>query len=155
MPDEAAAPSVRSQRFQWLDSLRGFALICMASYHFMWDLADFGYLDAAFPSTGWPRIYARVIASSFLFMAGFSLVLAHGRGIRWTNFWKRFAFIVAAALLVTTATWFAMPQGYIFFGILHEIAVASLVGLVFLRVPWPATLVIAAALSTLGVTGTL
>jgi uncharacterized membrane protein len=153
MPDEAQRPSVPRGRFQWLDALRGAALIAMASYHFMWDLADFGYLDAAFPSTGWPRLYARAIASTFLFVAGFSLVLAHGNGIRWRNFWKRFAIIAGAAALVTVATYFAIPQGFIFFGILHEIAFASLAGLVFVRAPWPVTLAAAAALIGLGITG--
>jgi uncharacterized membrane protein len=146
MPDEARRPSVPRRRFQWLDTLRGAALIAMASYHFMWDMADFDYLDAAFPSTGWPRLYARAIASTFLAMAGFSLVLAHGRGIRWPNFWKRFAIIAGAAALVTIATYFAIPQGFIFFGILHEIALASLMGLAFLRIPWPVTIIVAAAM---------
>jgi uncharacterized membrane protein len=155
MPDEALRPSVPHRRFQRLDSLRGAALIAMASYHFMWDLANFEYLDAAFPSTGWPRLYARLIASTFLAMAGFSLVLAHGSGIRWRNFWKRFAIIVGAAALVTVATYFIIPQGFIFFGILHEIAFASLVGLIFVRAPWPVTLVVAAALMALGITGAI
>lgn len=132
-------------RFQWLDTARGIALLAMASYHFMWDLADFGYLDAAFPSTGWPKIYARAIASTFLFMAGFSLVLAHRNGIRWRSFGVRFAKIAAAAALVTAGTFFAIPQGFIFFGILHAIAVASLIGLLFLRAPPLLTILIAVA----------
>jgi uncharacterized membrane protein len=144
MPDEAERPSVPGGRFQWLDVLKGILLIAMASYHSMWDLADAGYLDAAFPSTGLPRLYARAIASSFLFISGFSLVLAHGNGIRWKNFGKRLAIIIGAALLVTAATYFAIPQGFIFFGILHEIALASVVGLLFLRLPWPVTVLTAA-----------
>lgn len=144
MPDETTAVSAPRPRFPWLDALRGGALLAMASYHFMWDLADFGYLDAAFPSTGWPKLYARAIASTFLFMAGFSLWLAHGDAVRWKSFWKRFAIIVGAAILVTIGTWFAIPQGFIFFGILHEIALASLIGLLFLRVPWPVTAMVAA-----------
>jgi uncharacterized membrane protein len=132
-------------RLEWLDIGRGVALIAMASYHFTWDLADFGYIDSAFPSTGWPKIYARAIASTFLFLAGLSLVLAHGNGIRWASFRIRLAKIAAAALLVTVATYFAMPQGFIFFGILHAIAAASLIGLIFLRVPWLVTALVAAA----------
>jgi uncharacterized membrane protein len=146
MPDGAASSPASRRRFQWLDTLRGGALIAMASYHFMWDLADFGYLDAEFPSTGWPRLYARAIASTFLFMAGFSLVLAHGSGIRWNSFWKRFSIVAGAAILVTVGTYFAIPQGFIFFGILHEIALASLIGLLFLRLPWPITALAAAAI---------
>lgn len=145
LPAEASpAPAARS-RFAWLDTLRGTALLAMASYHFMWDLADFGYLDAAFPSTGWPKLYARAIATTFLAMAGFSLVLAHGGGMRWKSFWKRFAIIAGAALLVTVGTYFAIPRGFIFFGILHEMALASLIGLLFLRAPWPLTILAAAA----------
>lgn len=132
-----------SRRIPWLDILRGLALIAMASYHFMWDLADFGYLDPTFPSTGWPKIYARSIASTFLFLAGLSLVLAHRNGIRWRPFWKRFFAIAASALLVTAVFYVAMPRGLVFFGILHAIAAASLVGLLFLRVN-PILIVVAA-----------
>ncbi|MBL0375080.1 DUF1624 domain-containing protein [Rhizobium sp. KVB221] len=136
--------SATKPRFQWLDILRGASLLAMASYHLLWDLADFGYLAADFPSSGWPKIYARAIASTFLFLAGFSLVLAHGKGIRWRSFWIRFAKVAAAAVLVTVATYFAIPQGFIFFGILHAIAVSSVIGLLFLRVPPALTAVIAA-----------
>ena len=135
MTETASIPSAPARRrFAWLDILRGAALIAMASYHFLWDLSDFGYLEPGYPSTGWPRIYARAIASTFLFLAGFSLVLAHRNGIRWNGFWMRFAKIAAAAALVTVATYFAIPQGLIFFGILHAIALFSLVGLIFLRI---------------------
>lgn len=132
-----------SRRLHWLDIVRGLALIAMASYHFMWDLTSFGYLEPGFPSTGWPRLYARAIASTFLFLVGFSLVLAHGDRIRWRSFWKRWFIIAGAALLVTVASYFAIPQGLIHFGILHAIAATSLVGLLFLRLPWPLTFLVA------------
>lgn len=137
-------PAVRP-RLRWLDIARGVALIAMATYHFMWDLSMFGYLEPGYAATGWPKIYARSIASSFLFLAGFSLVLAHGRGIRWNSFWKRWLVIAGAAALVTVASYFAIPQGLIHFGILHAIAAVSLIGLAFLRVPIVITILIAIA----------
>ena len=146
MPDSTAAETpIAARRLNWLDIARGLALIAMASYHLMWDLADFGYLEPDFPSTGWPKVYARTIASTFLFLAGFSLVLAHGDRMRWRSFWRRWLIVVGAAALVTVATYFAIPRGFVYFGILHAIAAASLVGLIFLRVPWPLTLLAAVA----------
>lgn len=127
-----------------LDTLRGIALIAMASYHFTWDLEMFGYLDPGTATQGWWRLYARGIASTFLFLAGFSLYLAHRRGVHWPSYGKRFAMVAGAALLISIATYFAVPEGWIFFGILHNIATASLIGLLFLRLPFFVTLVCAA-----------
>ena len=122
-------------RLPALDIARGIAILCMASYHFSWDLEYFHYLEPGTVGSGFFRLYARAIASSFLFMAGFSLYLSHGSGIRWDRFWKRFAMIAGSALAVTVVTWFAMPEGFIFFGILHQIALASLIGLAALHMP--------------------
>ncbi|MBX9456079.1 MAG: DUF1624 domain-containing protein [Rhizobium sp.] len=133
------------RRLLWLDIARGVALLAMASYHFIWDLSSFGYLEPGYAADGWPRIYARSIASTFLFLAGFSLVLAHGERIRWRSFWKRWLVVAGAAFLVTVASYFAIPQGLIHFGILHAIAAASVVGLLFLRLPVPVTLLAAIA----------
>jgi uncharacterized membrane protein len=85
------------------------------------------------------------VASSFLFLVGVSLVLAHGNGIRWRSFLRRLAMIAGAAALITAATAYAVPHAFIFFGMLHSIMVASVLGLAFLRAPvW---LTLAAALA--------
>lgn len=141
----ATAVSTSKGRIGGLDTLRGIALIAMASYHFTWDLEMFGYLDPGTATQGWWRLYARGIASSFLFLAGFSIYLAHRRGIQLPSFGKRFAMVAGAALLISIATYFAVPDGWIFFGILHNIAAASLIGLIFLRLPVVVTLAGAAA----------
>ncbi|MBO0905082.1 DUF1624 domain-containing protein [Jiella sp. MQZ13P-4] len=107
----------------------------MAIFHFTWDLEHFSYVEEGLTGHGGWRIFARCIASSFLFLVGFSLVLAHGRTIRWRKFLLRLGQIVAGALAVTVATLFATPNSFVFFGILHHIALASLLGLAFLRLP--------------------
>ncbi len=68
--------SARVPRIGLLDTARGVALIAMATYHFTWDMEFMGYLAPGTAETGWLKIYARAIASTFLFLAGFSLVLA-------------------------------------------------------------------------------
>lgn len=128
-------PQARPARIGVLDSLRGLALLAMASYHFTWDLEFFGYIEPGTAVTGPWRLYARCIASTFLFLVGFSLVLAHGNGIRWQAFGKRFAQIAGAAVLISIVTYFVMGDGWIFFGILHGIAVMSVFALPFLRLP--------------------
>jgi uncharacterized membrane protein len=132
-PADQSAPG--KKRIHAIDIARGVALIAMASYHFTWDLELFGYVERGLTAVGGWRLYARCIAGSFLFLVGVSLVLAHGKGIRWPSFWRRWIMVAGAAALITLATWFAMPDAFIYFGILHEIALASLLGLAFLRVP--------------------
>ncbi|PDQ19986.1 hypothetical protein CN311_16565 [Mesorhizobium sanjuanii] len=136
--------SLKPKRIITIDIARGIALLAMASYHFTWDLEFFGYTDPGLTAFGWWKFYARCIASTFLFLVGVSLYLAHGKQIRWPGFWKRFAMVAGAAIAISVVTRLATPDGFIFFGILHEIALASLLGLAFLRLPALLTLVVAA-----------
>ncbi len=132
-------PALRTPRITLIDTLRGVALIAMASYHFTWDLEFFGYLESGTATEGFFRIYARSIASTFLFLAGLSLVLAHFPEIRWRSFWKRFAMVAGAAAIISIATYFIFPDEWIYFGILHNIALSSLIGLAFVGLPPAAT----------------
>lgn len=127
-----------------LDLARTAALAGMAVYHLVYDLTMFGWLPEGSAITGFWALFARAVAGSFIFLAGVSLWLAHGQGIRWPAFWRRFARIAAGAALVTLGTWFAFPQYFVFYGILHSIAVSSLIGLAFLRLPAALTLAAAA-----------
>jgi len=132
------------KRIAAIDVARGVALLAMASYHFTWDLEFFGYASAGLTEFGGWKLYARCIASTFLFLVGVSLFLAHGKQIRWRGFWRRQGMVAGAALAITIATRFATPDSFIFFGILHQIALASLLGLAFLRLPALLTLAAAA-----------
>lgn len=124
------------RRIGAIDMMRGIALVAMTLYHFVWDLEFNGWvLPGTTLEPGW-IFFARSIAFSFLFLVGVSLVLAHGQTIRWASFWKRFAMVAGAAALISLVTWFAVPNAFIFFGILHAIALFSLLGLLFVRLPW-------------------
>jgi uncharacterized membrane protein len=137
----------KTPRIGILDTARGIALLAMASYHCTWDFEFFGYLDPGTAETGWLKLYARAIASTFLFLAGVSLVLANRPVIRWRPFWKRFAMIAAAAIGVSIVTLIGMTDEWIYFGILHCIAALTLIGIVFLRLPMPLTLLATAVLA--------
>jgi len=146
MSNIALQDTVTSSRIRLgrIDIARGIALIAMAIYHFGWDLEFFGYMAPATTAHGGWKLFARCIASSFLFLVGFSLVLAHGNGIRWKPMTKRLVQIAVAAAAISAVTWYMSPDSFIFFGILHQIALASVLGLLFLRLPAIATLIVAA-----------
>lgn len=133
--DRTAPPRARLAA---IDVARGAALVAMFAYHLTWDLAHFGYIDARAPFTPQMRLFSHLIASTFLFVAGFSLALARRAPFDWHAYWRRIAVIAAAAAAVTAASWFLFPEGLILFGILHCIAAASLLALPFLFLPWPA-----------------
>lgn len=122
-------------RIDAIDLARSLALLAMIVFHFTFDLSIFGLIapDTVFTG-GWP-IFAQSIAASFLALAGISLWLAHGRGIRWQGFWRRWGILVLAALVVTVATYFGMEPQFIRWGILHMLAAGSLIGLAFLQLP--------------------
>ena len=131
------------QRIEAIDIARGVALLAMAVYHFAWDLEFFGYVEPGLTAVGGWKLFARSIASSFLFLAGVSLFLAHANGIRWSGYLRRLAIVAGAALAISVATRLATPDGFIFFGILHEIALASILCLAFVRLPAIVTLLAA------------
>lgn len=144
---ESVDAPVKTPRIGILDTARGIALLAMASYHCTWDFEFFGYLDSGTAETGWLKLYARAIATTFLFLAGFSLVLANTPEIRWRSYGKRLGMIVVAAVAISIVTYWTIGQGWIYFGILHSIAAASIIGLLFLRLPAFATLLIAVLLA--------
>ena len=128
---------IGSDRRRWpaLDVARGFAIIAMILFHFTWDLGFFGIVDYDISFTREGRFLAHGIAGSFLFLVGLSLALAHRGGVKWHPFLRRFRFVVGAALLVSLGTFFVMPDEWIFFGVLHCIALSSLLALPFLGAP--------------------
>lgn len=133
-----------TSRIPALDQARSAALLAMAIYHFCFDLEMFGWLAPGTAVTQPLKGFAVAIASSFIALAGISLVLAHDRGIRWPAFRRRLFKVAGAALLVSVATYLWAPAIFIYFGILHAIALFSLLGLLVLR--WPVWALIGAGL---------
>jgi len=136
------------KRLEIIDLLRGVALAAMTVFHFAFDLELFGIKEQGFISQPHWKYFARGIASSFLILTGFSLFLAHYQGVNWDKWCWRLLKIAGAALLITIATYFATPTQFIFFGILHQIAFASVAGLLFLKIAWPALLLLSVGFFT-------
>ena len=122
-------------RVDAVDCARGVALIGMAFYHLIWDLADFGFISSAAPFSLPMRLFSHLVASAFLALAGVSLALAHPVKLNAAAFWRRFAIIACAAALVSAASLLFAREQFIWFGILHCIAISSVLALPFIGAP--------------------
>jgi uncharacterized membrane protein len=150
--DKAGAPASAEKptpRYISIDVVRGLAIIGVVLYHFIWDLR---FLQFMGPNPTLDVVwlwFARVLQVTFFALTGISLVLAHASGFHWPAFWKRFGIIGGAALLVTVGTYFAFGESFVYFGMLHALAILSVMALPFVRAPiW---LVIVAAIVSIWV----
>jgi uncharacterized membrane protein len=131
----AAAAELAAQRLQSVDFYRGLAILAMAAYHACWDLNYYGLIEAGIGVDPLWMTAQRSILTAFLLLAGAGLALGHANGIIWRAFWRREAVLVAAALAVTLGTWFLFGAYFAYFGVLHAIALFSLMALPFIRAP--------------------
>lgn len=114
-------------RYDRLDILRGLALLWMAAFHFCFDLNHFGLLQADFyhdPHWTWQRT---CILSTFLLCAGAGQAIAVAQAQSWRRFWRRWLQIAGCAVLVSVGSWWMFPDSYIYFGVLHGMAVMLIV----------------------------
>jgi uncharacterized membrane protein len=120
----AASPRQNRTRIAGVDALRGVALGAMIAYHFCFDLRYFGLIRADFEHDPFWLGARTLILSSFLLIAGVSLALADRTAHMSTKFWRHVAIIALGALAVSGASYALFPRSYIWFGVLHAIAVS-------------------------------
>lgn len=116
------------ERYPEIDALRGLALVCMAAYHLTYDLVLFGLVNLAFWEGFW-WWFPRCIAAAFVTLAGLSMALRRVRtGAGPKPFLARGLRLAAVASGISAVTWFAFgPRTFVFFGVIHLIAFATLV----------------------------
>ena len=119
--------SIPLTRIDAVDALRGLAMVWMTVFHFVFDLNHFGYVQQNFysdPLWTWQRT---LIVSLFLFCAGLGQAIAVAQGQSWPRFWRRWVQVLGAALLVTAGSWWMYPHSFIYFGVLHGIALMLII----------------------------
>jgi uncharacterized membrane protein len=121
------------RRLEVVDVARGVAIVLMFAYHLCFDLNYFGYIKVDFHASPFWLNARSFIVMLFLLVMGMSLFLAHAEGIRWSAVRRRTMQLVLAAAVVTAGSYLLFPHSYIFFGVLHFIALASLLALPFVR----------------------
>lgn len=116
-----------NQRFDRLDALRGLAMVWMTLFHFVFDLRHFKLITQDVyrdPFWTWQRT---LIVSLFLLCAGVGQAIATAQGQSWPRFWRRWVQVAGAALLVTAGSWLMFPNSFIYFGVLHGLALMLIV----------------------------
>lgn len=132
-PKTQPLQSIPPNRYQIIDSWRGATIVLMIIYHACFDLNQFGLMHQAMNQSPFWLAARAIIVTSFLLLVGISLVLSNAQG--GVRFWRRIAYISLCALLVSLSSMVMFPQSYIFFGVLHSIVVASLIG--YWLIPYP------------------
>ena len=146
---EALTPT--KNRFMVVDVARGIAILLMIVYHFSWDLTFFKLADFRIFSNPYWIWFSTFIAGLILLVMGVSQVMARRRGFNSKIFLKRLVVISTCAVAVSVGTYMIDPNTFVFFGILHLIAVASILLTAVISLPSPFLVLI----STLLLTGPL
>jgi uncharacterized membrane protein len=122
-------------RIAGIDALRGGALWLMFVYHFCFDLRFYHVTTWDFEHDPFWLGFRALIVASFMLLVGVSLVLAlHARATP-SHFWKRIGIIAACAVAASLGSFLVFPRTFIYFGILHCIAVASILAWPLVRRP--------------------
>jgi uncharacterized membrane protein len=136
-------------RITAIDTLRGGALCLMFVYHFSFDLRYYRVIASDFEHDPFWLGFRALIVASFMALVGVSLVLADRAGATPRHFWRRIGIIAACAVAASVGSYLVFPRTFIYFGILHCIAVASILAWPTVRRPLLA-LVIGVALIVAG-----
>ena len=107
------------KRIDLIDCTRGFCLICMVFYHFLFNIVNMFDLPSALLYNPILNLLQIVFAAIFIIICGISSNFSK-------NNIRRGFQICAAALLVTIVTYSLNNVSYVKFGILHFLGVSTL-----------------------------
>ena len=127
------------KRFWEVDFLRGFAVVLMIIFHFLYDLNYFDIYKINL-SSGPILAYLCSIGSIFLLLVGVSLTLSYSRIEKillkkeiHLKFIKRGLKIFSLGLFITLVSWLYLGEGFIIFGVLHCIGISIILAIPFLK----------------------
>lgn len=126
----------QTMRYQFLDLTRGVAIILMFIYHLAFGLDQLGFINIELATNISWIIFRAIIVFLFLSLVGVGLYLVSRKGLNKASYFKRLSLLFVYACSITISSYFVRPDYYVFFGILHLIFIASILGLIFLKLKW-------------------
>ena len=119
-----------------LDFIRGTAIVLMVIFHISFDLNNFHFISIDIYHGLFWKYFRYFILALFIVCVGVALLLSNQYEINFKKSLKRFTLLLVLATIVSLASYFTFPNTWIYFGVLHFIAFASIFALLFLRFVW-------------------
>jgi uncharacterized membrane protein len=122
-------------RYWELDFLRGFAIILMILFHFIYDLNHIRIIY--YKLWEGPFDYAsKLVASVFFLLVGISLTISYNKTrntqtisqIRIRKFYRGLKLILLG-MIITIISWIIIPSRFVIFGVLHCIGVSIILSI--------------------------
>ncbi len=117
-----------------LDALRGALVLFMAAYHAVYVAVLFG-LSAVDLWHGFWWLFPRAIAAGFIALSGWSLAVKREGGAPFRSFLKRALRLALPAACVSAVSMLMFGDSWVFFGVLHLLALSSILAWPFLGRP--------------------
>lgn len=124
-----------------IDLLRGLAIVLMVIFHFGYDLTVFEWANFSTSKDIEWKIFRAVIVSSFLLAVGMSSYLAYQKTLNKKKLAKAVGKLFAVSMFITLGSLFMHPSKWVYFGIIHFIAVALPISVLFTRIPYIALMI--------------
>ena len=130
------------KRYPNVDLIRGMAIFLMFVYHTFWNL---NYFELVYFKVASDQVwvwFARFIAGVIIFVMGVCVVISTLNNKKPQINRQRLLVLFLSAGITSLVTFLIIPKGFIFFGILHHIALTSLFLPFFLKLPTPIILLL-------------
>ncbi|HOZ71196.1 MAG TPA: heparan-alpha-glucosaminide N-acetyltransferase [Spirochaetales bacterium] len=127
------------------DAIKGGLVLAMIAYHACYVGAMFDLARLELFSGFW-WMFPRVIAAGFVAVSGWNLAGKRAAGSGFGSFAKRAGKLGLVALAISAATRPVLGEGFVFFGVIHLLALSSLIAYPLLGRPALAIVAGAAAL---------
>ena len=114
----------------------------MIFYHSFYVAAMFGLSDIDLFSGFW-WLFPRTIAGGFVAISGWNLASKKARGAGFKEFARRAGTLCIVALAISAVTWPVLGRSFVFFGVIHLLALSSI--LVYPLLGRPAVAIFAGA----------
>lgn len=128
------SPPIPPRHFS-VDVLRGGAIVLMVLFHFGYDLSAFGYADYDTNYDIEWRVFRAIIVSGFLLAVGMSSYLAYAVSCNSQKLVRATLKLLLVAGFITVSSYLMYPKYWVYFGIIHFIALALPLSILFLRAP--------------------